>query len=117
VPFKRNAFRNRAFYGFDVHGAKHFDFAESKRLVFTVDIFNLLNLQNVQIAGSASTNFCAPIAPATSIAANCGFLGATNPNFLQIIDRNPASTRFGKILLNNNPGPPFQMQFGARFQF
>jgi carboxypeptidase family protein len=117
VPFERNAFRNRAFYGFDVHGAKHFDFAETKRLVFTVDIFNVLNLQNVQIAGSASTNFCAPPPGSTAIAANCGFLGSTNPNFLQIIDRNPASTRFGKILLNNNPGPPFQMQFGARFQF
>ena len=117
VPFKRNAFRNRAFYGFDVHGAKHFDFAEGKRLIFTVDVFNLLNLQNVQISGSASTNYCAPPPGSTVIAANCGFLGPTNANFLQTIDRNPASARFGKILLNNNPGPPFQMQFGARFQF
>ncbi|MFY9573489.1 MAG: carboxypeptidase regulatory-like domain-containing protein, partial [Blastocatellia bacterium] len=117
VPFQRNAFRNRAIYGFDVHGAKHFDFAENKRLVFTVDVFNILNIQNVQIAGSASTNFCAPPAGSTVIAPNCGFLGPTNANFLQTIDRNPASTRFGKILLNNNPGPPFQVQFGARFQF
>ena len=115
VPFERNAFRNRATYGFDVHGAKHFDFAETKRLVFTVDIFNVLNLQNIQIAGTASTNYCA--GATTAIGSNCGFFGPTNPNFLQTIDRNPASTRFGKILLNNNPGPPFQMQFGARFQF
>lgn len=117
VPFRRNAFRNRALYGFDVHVAKHFDFAETKRLVFTMDVFNLLNFQNTQIAGTASTNFCAPPPGSTTIAANCGFLGPTNANFLQTIDRNPASTRFGKLLLNNNPGPPFQMQFGARFQF
>jgi carboxypeptidase family protein len=116
VPFARNGFRNRAFYGFDVHGSKHFDFAESKRLVFTVDIFNVLNLQNISLAGT-STTFCAPVAPATAVAANCGFLGPTNANFLQTIDRNPSSTRFGKILLNNNPGPPFQVQLGARFQF
>jgi hypothetical protein len=112
VPFERNAFRNKATYGFDVRGAKHFDFAETKRLVFTVDIYNVLNLQNIQIAGTASTNYCPSPGPA-----NCGFFGPTNPNFLQVIDRDPASKRFGKILLNNNPGPPFQMQFGARFQF
>jgi len=117
VPFSRNAFRNRAFYGFDVHGSKHFDFAETKRLVFTVDIFNVLNLQNIQLSGTAVTNYCAPVAPATTIAANCGFLGPTNPNFRQIKDQNIASARLGNLLLNNNPGPPFQMQFGARFQF
>src|SRR6185369_9022897 len=97
VPFARNAYRNRALYGFDVHGAKHFDFKESKRLVFTVDIFNVLNIQNVQIAGTASTNFCS--GSTAVIGSNCGFFGPTNVNFLQTIDRNPASPRFGKILL------------------
>ena len=113
VPFRRNGFRNKAFYGFDVHGSKHFDFAETKRLVFTVDIFNLFNLQNLSLAGT-STTFCAGN---TSIGSNCGFLGPTNPNFLQVRDQNIASARLGNLLLNNNPGPPFQMQFGARFQF
>jgi len=111
VPFRRNGFRNLAVYFVDVHGAKRFTFAENKRLVFTVDIFNLFNTQNIQLSGSAVTNLCSPTS------ASCGFAGVTNPNFLQVIDRNPASTRFGKYLLNNNPGPPFQMQFGARFQF
>jgi hypothetical protein len=113
APFQRNAFRNKAVYFFDLHGAKRFDFAENKRLVFTVDMFNLFNLLNLQYAG-ASTTFCAGN---TAIGSNCGFLGATNPNFLQAIDRNPSSARFGKVLLNNNPGPVFQMQFGARLQF
>ena len=110
VPFKRNAFRNKAFYGFDLHGSKHFDFAEGKRLVFSVDIFNIFNLQNIQLAGT-STTFCAPAL------ANCGFLGPTNPNWLQVRDQNLTSTRLGNLLLTNNPGPPFQMQLGARFQF
>jgi hypothetical protein len=116
APFKRNAFRNKAVYFFDVHGAKHFDFGETKRLVFTVDAFNLFNLQNLQFAGT-STTFCAPPPGSTVISRDCGFLGPTNPNFLQTIERNPAAARFGKVLLNNNPGPVFQMQFGARFQF
>jgi hypothetical protein len=116
VPFKRNAFRNKPVYFVDVHGAKHFDFAETKRLVFTVDIFNLFNLQNLQFAGT-STTFCAPPPGSTVISRDCGFLGPTNANFLQSIERNPTAARFGKVLLNNNPGPVFQMQFGARFQF
>jgi hypothetical protein len=117
VPFKRNAFRNKALYGFDVHVAKRIEFAETKRLVLTLDMFNILNLQNVQIAGAASTNFCAAVAPSTAISRDCGFVGPTNPNFLSLVDHNPTSTRFGKLLLNNNPGAPFQMQVAARFQF
>jgi hypothetical protein len=117
VPFKRNAFRNRALYGFDVHGAKRFEFKESMKIVLTLDVFNVLNLQNNQIAGSASTNFCAPAPGASVVSNNCGFLGATNPNFLSLVDKLPTSTRFGKLLLNNNPGAPLQMQVAARFQF
>jgi len=48
---------------------------------------------------------------------DCGFGAPTNVNFLSLIERTPNSARFGKLLLNNNPGEPFQMQFGARFQF
>jgi hypothetical protein len=29
----------------------------------------------------------------------------------------PTSTRFGKLLLNNVPGSPRQIQLGARFRF
>jgi len=110
VPFPRNAFRQPAVYFVDVHGAKHFNFSESKQLTFTVDMFNLLNLMNLQYAGT-STTYC------SGSAANCGFVGPTNPNFLSSIDHNGSSARVGKLLLTNNPGPVFQMQFGARFQF
>jgi len=112
VPFKRNAFRNKAFYGFDVHGSKHFYFAVSNRLVFSVDIFNIFNLHNIHLTGT-STTFCT----GSPVPANCGFLGATNPNWLQVRDQNLTSSRLGNLLLTNNPGPPFQVQFGARFQF
>ncbi len=110
VPFARNGFRNLPVYFVDVHGAKHFDFSENKRLVFTLDMFNLLNLQNLQYAGT-STTYCSGSAP------NCGFVGPTNPNFLSVIDHVGTSARVGKLLLTNSPGPVFQMQFGARFQF
>ena len=117
VPFQRNAFRNKAVYGFDVHGAKRFDVTEGKRLVLTLDIFNVLNLQNVQIAGTASTNYCIAPPGSTVVPNNCGFLGPTNPNFLSLVDHLATSPRFGKLLLNNNPGAPLQVQFAARFQF
>ena len=110
APFARNAFRNLAVYFVDVHGAKHFNFSESKVLTFTLDMFNLLNLQNLQYAGT-STTYC------SGGALNCGFVGPTNPNFLSVIDHVGTSPRVGKLLLTNNPGPVFQMQFGARFQF
>jgi carboxypeptidase family protein/TonB-dependent receptor-like protein len=111
VPFTRNAFRNLAVYFVDVHGAKHFDFSENMRLTFTLDMFNLLNLQNLQYAGAATT-YCSSPAPV-----NCGFTGPTNPNFLSLIDHVGTSARVGKLLLTSSPGPVFQMQFGARFQF
>ena len=116
VPFTRNLFRNKATYGIDVRGSKRFEITEGMRLVFTVDIFNVFNLQNIQLAGT-STTFCAPKPPATSVSADCGFVGPTNPNWLQVRDQNINSSRVGNLLLTNNPGPPFQMQLGARFQF
>jgi len=116
APFKRNGFRNLAVRFFDLHGAKNFTIREGMRLSFIVDAFNIFNKKNLQFSGTSAT-FCAPVAPATTISANCGFVGPTNVNFLQLIEQNPTSPRKGLILLNNNPGPPFQMQFGARFQF
>lgn len=114
VPFQRNAFRNRAIYNIDMRGQKRFRITESQRLTISVEVFNLLNLENIELAGTAVTNFCA------SATATCGFLGPTNPNFLSLRDNNPASTRFGSLLLGNNPnafGGVFQLQFGARYQF
>ena len=114
VPFQRNAFRNRAIYNIDLRGQKRFNLGETRRIIFSVEAFNILNLENIELAGTAVTNFCA------SATATCGFLGPTNPNFLSLRDNNPSSTRFGSLLLGNNPnafGGVFQLQFGARFQF
>lgn len=114
IPFQRNAFRNRAIYNVDLRGQKRFKLSESQRLIFSVEVFNLLNLENIELAGTTVTNYCSPAT------ATCGFLGPTNPNFLQLFDRSPGSTRFGSLLLGNNPnafGGVFQLQFGARYQF
>jgi hypothetical protein len=115
IPFQRNMFRNRPIYYIDMRAQKRFNLGEARRLIFSVEIFNLFNLENIELAGTAVTNYCSSPAPA-----NCGFFGPTNPNFLQLRDRNPNSPRFGQLLLNNNPnafGGVFQVQLGARFQF
>ncbi len=112
VPFTRNLFRNGNVYDVDLRAQKGFKFGESRRLVLSAEFFNILNLQNIQLSGSTVTQYCTP----SNV--RCGLDGATNINFLQIRDQNPASANFGKLLLNNNPGSQvFQMQLGARFQF
>ena len=80
--------------------------------MLTAEVFNVFNFDNIQYAGSAVTNYCA-----TPVPLDCGFAAPTNLNFLQILDQNPASSRKGQYLLNNNPGPPRQVQLGVRFQF
>ncbi len=115
VSFGRNAFRNLPVYNFDFRAQKRFNLhGENMRLTLSMEIFNIFNLSNIQLSGSAVTNYCTGTQTATS---NCGFLGPTNPNFLQTIDRSPTSVRFGQLLLTNTGGEPFQMQFGARFTF
>ncbi|MGE0133199.1 MAG: carboxypeptidase regulatory-like domain-containing protein [Blastocatellales bacterium] len=107
VPFKRNAFRNRAVHIVDFRVQKGIKFGERARLTFSAEFFNLPNLDNIEFSTSSTiVNYCANPVPA-----NCGFSGPTNPNFLQIKGAN------GSFLTNNNPGNPFQAQFGARFQF
>jgi outer membrane receptor for ferrienterochelin and colicin len=112
VPFERNAFRNRPTYDIDFRVQKRVDLGEERRLILSAEFFNAFNLNNIQLAGSTVTNFCAA---ATQL--DCGFRNPTNLNFLQVRDRNPASARFNQLLLNNTSGDPFQIQLGARFQF
>ncbi|MEK6324126.1 MAG: carboxypeptidase regulatory-like domain-containing protein [Acidobacteriota bacterium] len=115
VSFERNAFRNLPVYNVDFRAQKRFNLhGENMRLTLSMEMFNIFNLSNIQLSGSAVTNYCAGTQTASS---NCGFLGPTNPNFLQTIDRSPTSVRFGQLLLTNTGGEPFQMQFGARFTF
>ncbi len=114
VQFERNAFRNKPIYNVDVRVQKRFEVSENQSITVLAEFFNLFNIENITLAQGFSTvaNFCA--APVTS---DCGFGGKPNPNFLQTVDRNPTSRTFGRILTGNNPGAPFQMQIGVRYQF
>ncbi|MDX2034013.1 MAG: carboxypeptidase regulatory-like domain-containing protein [Blastocatellia bacterium] len=108
VPFLRNSFRNFATYETDLRVQKGISFGETRRLIFSAEVFNLFNLENLQLPfGNARvTNYCAAPVPA-----NCGFSGPTNVDFLQRKDSS------GNYILTNNPGAPFQAQFGVRLQF
>jgi carboxypeptidase family protein len=112
VPFVRNAFRNKAQYNIDLRAQKRFNVGETRRIILSIEVFNPLNIDNIELAGSTVTNFCS-----STSAANCGFLGPTNPNFLALRESNPTNARFGSLLLGNNSGSPFQVQAGARFTF
>jgi hypothetical protein len=115
VPIKRNSYRNRAIYETDLRVQKSFKFGETRRLILTAEFFNLFNRKNLQLSGSAVTQYCVPSNT------RCGLDGITNINFLQIRDQNPASSRFGQYLLNNFlgtiPSLTLQTQLGVRFQF
>jgi len=113
IPMPRNFFRNLAVYNVDFRVQKRIRLhKENMQLSLSMDIFNIFNLSNIQLSGSAVTNYCSSPVPA-----NCGFLAPSNPNFLGTIDQSPTSSRFGSLLLTNTGGDPFQMQFSARFQF
>jgi hypothetical protein len=106
VPFKRNAFRNEPVYDIDFRLQKTIAFTEKARIILSADMFNIFNFKNIQYAGQA-LQYCTGTIPL-----DCGF-GSTgrNPLFLQLKDAN------GNFILTNNPGAPFQAQFGARVQF
>jgi hypothetical protein len=112
VPFERNSFRNEPLYEVNLRVQKSFNLgASSRRVLLSAEFFNLFNTKNIELAGTAVTNYCTPVA------ADCGFSGPTNVNFLSLKDQNPTSARFGQYLLGNTPGSPFQAQLGVRFQF
>ncbi|MBS1796569.1 MAG: TonB-dependent receptor [Acidobacteria bacterium] len=113
VELKRNYFINRALYDVDLRVQKSIKFGESRRLSLSAEFFNVLNRSNLQLSGSATTNYC------SSSTARCGLDGITNLNFGQIIQQTTTATNFGKLnLAGLNPGSQvFQMQLGARFYF
>lgn len=115
VPFERNAFRNRAIYNVDARIQKRFEFGENQSVTLIADFFNLFNLDNITLSQGFSTvaNYCA-----SPVGSDCGFEGRpTNVNFRAIRDNNPMSKTFGYLLTGNNPGSPFQVQLGLRYQF
>ena len=115
ISFPRNAFRNLRQYNVDMRLQKRFQIRENMRLSLSVEAFNIFMANNLQLGGAAVTNYCTPN-PSTATS-TCGFSAPTNLNFLSTIDNVQTSSRFGKLLVTNTAGDPFQMQFAARFQF
>lgn len=102
----RNAYRDRAEYSWDVRGQKGFTISEGRRLIFSVEVFNLFNHANIQL-GTNQTRYCASTSDQS-----CGLNGITNPNFLAVRDSS------GNLITSNfSRTPVLSMQFGARFQF
>lgn len=118
LELPRNYYRNRPIYDLDFRVQKRWTFNETMSFVFSTEIFNILNLTNMQLfqgtAGGSPTLFCTG---ATAVLQRCGLDGPNNVNFMQLTDRRPG-TNFGKLNLLNSPGSqPFQVQFGGRFYF
>jgi outer membrane receptor for ferrienterochelin and colicin len=117
VELPRNYYRNRSIFDVDIRAQKRFTFGESRSVVFSGEIFNILDRTNMQIAQSTASG--SPTLYCTSGAlSRCGLDGISNPNFLQIREMRPNNPNFGKINLLNSPGSqPLQVQLGARLYF
>lgn len=111
-PFERNAFRNEPFKEVNLRVQWGANMQNGMELLLTAELFNVFNWDNIQLAGTTVTNYCAGTAPA-----DCGFGPPTNPNFLSLTDNNPASATRGRLLTTNNPGAPRQVQLGVRLRF
>jgi hypothetical protein len=112
VPFTRNSFRNESLKFLNLRVQWKLDLKSDRKLIFSAEAFNVFNWENIELSGSAVTNYCAAPVPL-----DCGFAAPSNPNFLSLVDNNPTSTRRGQLLLNNVPGEPRQIQLGVRVQF
>lgn len=112
VPFERNGFRNEPFKEVSLKVQWGLEFAGTRKLLLTAEVFNLFNWDNLQLAGATVANYCSGTAPD-----DCGFGAPTNPNFLSLTDNNPSSSTFGQLLQTNIPGAPRQIQLGLRLLF
>ncbi len=111
-PFLRNAYRNDPIKEVNLKFQWGPNLTSGKRILVTAEIFNVFNWNNIQLFGSAVTNYCAGTAPD-----DCGFSAPTNPNFLSLTDNVAGSPTFGQLIQTNNPGAPRQVQLGVRFEF
>lgn len=111
---KRNAFRNLGQTNVDFRVQKGIKLRESMQIKLSAEMFNLFNAMNLTYAGTTTTNYC------TSAITTCGipsFQGAAtngwtaNPTFMKLRDSS------GALITTNNPGTPFQAQFGVKFIF
>ncbi|MDX2269931.1 MAG: TonB-dependent receptor [Bryobacter sp.] len=104
-PFLRNYFRNRGFTTTDMRLLKNFNLkGERVRIQFSVEAFNLFDVDNVVFGGI--TNIYGP-----GFQAN-GATAAANANFLRL--RNADGSYFNQ---NQQLGSPRQLQGGLRLFF
>jgi len=109
VVMPRNSFRNRGVVTNDFRILKNFGLGEQRRLQFSVEFFNLLNLDNVVYSG-----------------VNGGIFGGIyGPGLNPDGSPAPVDPRFRRLKLadgtydrnNMQVGTPLQVQFGLRFFF
>ncbi len=118
VELPRNYYRNNSIFDVDIRAQKSFHFGETARLVFSGEIFNILNRTNLQLGQTTSSGSPTLYCTGSTPLPRCGLDGISNPNFLQLNESRPGNANFGKINLLNSPGSqPFQVQLGARVYF
>ena len=110
VAMERNSFRNRAVYWNDLRVLKNFPLGgDVRRLQFSVEFFNLLNIDNVVFSGANGGLFGGTYGP--GLQPN-GQVAPVDPRFLRLkladgtYDRNNAQV-----------GTPLQVQLALRFFF
>jgi hypothetical protein len=108
VPFERNSFRNRAVVNNDLRVLKNFALGEVKKIQFSAEFFNLLNLDNVVYSGTNGGLFGGVYGLGINAA---GQTVAPDPRFMRL-RLNGAYDR-----QNAQSGTPLQVQFGLRFFF
>ena len=110
VRLERNSFRNRAVVGNDVRVMKNFRLGNDvRRLQFSVEFFNLLNLDNVVYSGVNGGLFGGTYGPGINTQ---GQPVAVDPRFLRLRLADGTYDR-----TNSQSGTPLQVQFGLRFFF
>ena len=105
--FNRNVFRNRGMRNLDVRLLRSFRLSERARAELSLELFNALNIDNVEYAG-----FNTVYGPGLDLAT--GAAVGPNPTFQRLRGPN------GEYDRNNSQIPgvgPLQLQIGARFYF
>lgn len=102
----RNSFRNFSFSDISLRLQKGFKIPNERgRILFSIEMFNLLNFDNVQVTANRT------FGPGT-IFQNGRLVSVPPPiTFRQLRDNN------GRYFQNNSAGSPFQVQVGARYNF
>lgn len=132
IELPRNYYRNNSIFDVDLRVQKSIGLGENRKLIFSGEIFNILDRTNMQITQSTSsgsgTLYCRNSVEVAGQGAapplsRCGLDGITSANFMQVRDQRQivngtTNPNYGKINLLNSPGSqPFQVQIGARFLF